>query len=50
MIFFGGHVGIRGDLRYFRTLGKVDFGVIETSPNSEAVDYGRGSIGLILRF
>src|SRR6185503_19239850 len=37
MIFFGAHVGIRGDLRYFRTMGGVDFGPIDTS-DTEAVD------------
>ena len=49
LMFFGAHVGIRGDLRYFRTFGKVDFGPIELE-DSEAVDYTRGSIGLVLRF
>jgi opacity protein-like surface antigen len=49
MIFFTSHVGLRGDVRYFRTFGDVDFGPIETS-DSDAVDYGRGSIGLVFRF
>ena len=49
LVFFGAHVGIRGDVRYFRTFGKVDFGPIEVE-DSEAVDYTRGSIGLVLRF
>jgi hypothetical protein len=49
MVFFGAHVGIRGDIRYFRTLGDVDFGPIETS-ESDAVDYGRGSLGFVFRF
>lgn len=49
MIFFGAHVGIRGDLRYFRTFGDVDFGPIDVD-DSDAVDYTRGSIGLVLRF
>ena len=49
MLFFGQHVGIRGDIRYFRTFGGVDFGPIEIS-DSDAVDYTRGSIGLVLRF
>jgi len=49
MVFFGAHVGIRGDLRYFRTFGKVDFAPIEVE-DSDAVDYTRGSIGLVLRF
>ena len=49
MIFFGAHVGIRGDIRYFRTFGDVDFGPIEVE-DSEAVDYTRGSLGLVFRF
>jgi len=49
MMFFGQHVGIRGDIRYFRTFGNVDFGPFELS-DSENVDYTRGSIGLVLRF
>ena len=49
MIFFGAHAGIRGDLRYFRTVGAVDFGPLETS-DSDAVDYGRGSLGFVFRF
>jgi hypothetical protein len=49
IVFFGQHVGIRGDLRYFRTFGKVDFGPIQVG-DTDAVDYTRGSIGLVLRY
>ena len=49
LIFFGSHVGIRGDLRYFRTFGDVEFGPIELS-DTDAVDYARASLGLVLRF
>ena len=49
MMFFNSHVGVRGDIRYFRSFGEVDFGPIDIS-GSEAVDYTRGSIGLVLRF
>ena len=49
MIFFAQHVGIRGDVRYFRTFGSVDFGPISVG-DSNAVDYTRGSLGLVLRF
>ena len=49
LVFFGAHAGIRGDVRYFRTFGDVDFGPIEIG-DSEAVDYARGSIGFVLRF
>lgn len=49
MIFFGSHVGIRGDVRYFRTFSSLNFGTIQR-PQSEVVDYGRGSLGLVFRF
>jgi|SRR5688572_25977858 len=49
MVFFGAHAGIRGDLRYFRTLGDVDFGPLEVG-DTDAVDYGRASLGFVLRF
>ena len=46
MFFFGSHVGVRGDLRYFRTFGDVDLDVVHTG----RLDFARGSAGLILRF
>jgi opacity protein-like surface antigen len=46
MIFFASHVGVRGEVRYFRSFSDVDFGIF----NAEKVDYARGSAGLILRF
>jgi len=49
MIFFGSHVGIRGDIRYFRTFGDVNFGPIKVG-DADAVDYTRGSGGLVFRF
>ena len=49
MIFFGSHAGMRGDIRYFRTFSDVDFGPFEVS-GSDAVDYTRASLGLVLRF
>jgi hypothetical protein len=45
MFFFGTHVGVRGDVRYFRTFSKVDF-----LPLSQTLDFARGTAGLILRF
>jgi hypothetical protein len=48
-IFFGTHVGIRADVRYFRTFNSVDFGPIDIAQN-DAIDYSRGSLGLVFRF
>ncbi len=46
MFFLGSHVGLRGDIRYFRTFGDVNFDIIRTG----RLDFTRGSAGLILRF
>ena len=46
MFFFATHVGVRAELRYFRTFGDVDF----LTPEPASLDFARGSAGLILRF
>jgi len=46
MFFFGSNVGLRGDIRYFRTFGDVNFDVLRTG----RLDFTRASAGLILRF
>lgn len=48
MFFFGTHVGIRGDIRYFRTFKTIDF--IESIEPTGKLDFTRASAGLILRF
>ena len=45
MFFFGTHVGLRADVRYFRT-----FSAIDLIDRRERLDFGRASTGLILRF
>ena len=53
MFFFGNHVGLRADLRYFRTFKAVVFDVIDDlidRDSAETVDFGRASVGLVLRF
>jgi Outer membrane protein beta-barrel domain len=47
MFFFGTHVGLRGDLRYFRTFGDVEFDIVD---RPQTLEFGRASAGLILRF
>ena len=47
MFFFGTHVGLRGDVRYFRTFGDVDFDPFD---RPQTLVLGRASAGLILRF
>jgi len=48
MFFFGSHVGVRGEVRYFRTFKAIN--LIEGIDRSGALDFTRGSAGLILRF
>jgi opacity protein-like surface antigen len=50
MLFFGNHVGVRGELRYFRTFGDVDFDLIDLIERPRVVEFARASAGLILRF
>jgi len=50
LFFFGSNVGLRTDLRYFRTFGDVDFGLQDLLDDSDKVDFARASAGLILRF
>ena len=53
MFFFGNHVGLRADLRYFRTFKAVVFDVLDDlidRDSAEHVDFGRASVGLVLRF
>src|SRR5262249_45267573 len=50
MFFFGNHVGMRGDLRYFRTLNSVDFSVIAYALSRRHINFARASAGLVLRF
>jgi len=46
-IFFSDHVGLRGDIRYFRTFGDVQSGEVVTLGT---LDYWRGTAGLTFKF
>ena len=46
MLLFGGHVGIRGDLRRFRTLQKINLLIFQ----GQKLDFWRASAGLALAF
>ena len=48
MFFFGTHVGLRADLRYFRTFSALD--LIDVIDRRGRLDFARASAGLILRF
>ena len=53
MLFFGDHVGLRADVRYFRTFKAVVFDFIDDlfeRDRAERVDFGRTSVGVVFRF
>jgi opacity protein-like surface antigen len=53
MFFFADHVGLRADVRYFRTFKDVVFdflGDLVDRERVQRVDFGRASLGLIVRF
>lgn len=50
MVFFSTRVGVRGDVRYFRTFNDLEIAGIPVAQSTGKVDFTRGSLGLILRF
>jgi len=50
MLFFGTRVGVRGDVRYFRTFDDLEILGIPIGQSTGKVDFTRGSLGLVLRF
>jgi opacity protein-like surface antigen len=49
VIIGSSHIGVRGDVRYFHTFQDITFAGI-TLPTDEKLNWGRGSIGLFLKF
>ena len=50
LVFFGTRVGIRFDVRYFRTFDDLEILGIPIAQSPGKVDFTRGSAGLVLRF
>jgi len=50
LLFFGTKVGIRGDVRYFRTFDDLEILGLPIAQSPGKVDFTRGSLGLVLRF
>jgi len=48
MILFSQHVGIRGDLRYVRTLQALQFS--QFGFTDKQLQFGRGYFGVVFRF
>ncbi len=49
MGFFSDHVGLRGDVRYFRTLNNNDDDVLDLDIDLGSFDFWRASVGLVIR-
>jgi opacity protein-like surface antigen len=50
VLLFFGPVGVRADLRYFRTFEVVDFLDFDLDDRRGNVDFARASAGLVVRF
>ena len=50
MLVFGSRVGIRGDVRYFRTFEALDILGIQVEEGPGDLDFTRGSLGFVVRF
>jgi len=48
MGFFGSHVGLRGDIRYFHAF--QDLTALGFTLSNTKLDFGRASVGLVLKF
>jgi hypothetical protein len=54
MVFFGAHVGVRGDVRYFHSVEALDFINVPNLPvqslQGQKLDYGRAAAGVVFKF
>jgi opacity protein-like surface antigen len=50
MIFFGRHVGVRGDLRYYHSFEVFDLFGFELPGGEDKLDFGRASFGMVFKF
>jgi hypothetical protein len=54
MVFFGEHVGVRGDVRYFHSFQVLDFVNVAGLPalglGGQQPDYGRAAAAIVFKF
>ncbi len=52
MVFFGGHIGVRGDVRYFHAFQALDFLNLQNLPgfSGSKLDYGRAAAAVVFKF
>jgi hypothetical protein len=49
MGFFNNHVGLRGDVRYFRTINNNDSSLDDVNLDLGSFDFWRASVGVVIR-
>ena len=50
MIFFGGHVGVRADVRYFQAFEALELFGLGDRENNNKLNFGRFSTGVVFKF
>ena len=50
IVFFGEHVGVRGDIRYFRTLQDFDFLPLLSAGGGAKMDFNRATAAVVFKF
>ena len=51
MVFFGGHVGVRGDVHYYHAFQVLDFlNLPALGLGGKKLDYGRAAVGVVFKF
>jgi opacity protein-like surface antigen len=53
MVFFGEHVGVRGEVRYYHAFQVLDFGNLQHLPvldREQKLEFGRAAAGVVFKF
>jgi len=50
ILLFGGHLGVRGDIRHFHSFQDLQIPVLGFTINGSKLNFGRASAGLVVKF
>jgi opacity protein-like surface antigen len=51
IVFFSQHIGVRGDVRYFKSFQILDLSNLPNSPiRQDKLDYGRFAVAAVFKF
>ena len=50
ILFFGRHVGVRGDVRYFHSFEVLDLSDLSNTPSNNKLDFGRVAAAVLFKF